>query len=154
MIKINKILTAIDFSAHKNFKLDFEQPNINSLKYGCEIASKFNAELHVVHVVQVISEIEMVTHDWENASRKTLNEISIKPSNPKITVIREIRKGRPFIEIIKYAREINIDLIIIGSHGHKALSQLLIGSEAENLVRKAPCPVLVVRHPEHEFVMP
>ena len=154
MIAISKILAPIDFDAHGTKPLDLKQPNISALKYACEFAGRFEAELHVLHVVQSILEIEICTHESEKAETKKLNELLIQPSSSKVTVVREIRKGRPFIEIIKYAKEQSIDLIIMGSHGRNALSHLLIGSEAENTVRKAPCPVLVVRHPEHEFILP
>jgi nucleotide-binding universal stress UspA family protein len=154
MIKINKILAPIDFDCYGAKPLDFEEPNIAALKYGCEFASRFDAELHVLHVVHVVTEIEMATHEHENEERKKLEELDVKIMNPNSTVVKEIRKGCPFIEIIKYAKEQDIDLIIMGTHGRKPLLHLLNGSEAENTVRKAPCPVMVVRHPEHEFVMP
>ncbi len=154
MIKINKILTPIDFDFHGTKTLDLEQPNVAALKYGCEFASRFDSELHVLHVVQNISEIEMCTHESEKVETKKFNNLVIQPINPDVTVVKEIRHGRPFIEIIKYAKEMDIDLIIMGTHGQKALQHLLIGSEVENTVRQSPCPVLVVRHPEHEFVLP
>ena len=47
-----------------------------------------------------------------------------------------------------------IDLIVMGTHGRGAIAQLLVGSVAEKVVRTAPCPVLTVRHPEREFVVP
>ena len=53
-----------------------------------------------------------------------------------------------------YARDATIDLIVMGTHGRGAIAQLLMGSVAERVVRIAPCPVLTVRHPEHEFVLP
>jgi nucleotide-binding universal stress UspA family protein len=62
--------------------------------------------------------------------------------------------GSPFVEIIRYARAENIDLIVMGSLGLGPVGHMLMGSVAEKVVRKAPCPVLTVRHPEHEFVMP
>ena len=62
--------------------------------------------------------------------------------------------GTPFVEIIRYAREHEIDLIVMGTHGRGLIAHVLMGSVAEKVVRKAPCPVLTVRHPEHEFVMP
>ncbi len=69
-------------------------------------------------------------------------------------VMTEVQMGRPFIEIIRYAREKKIDLIVLGTHGRSGLKHVLLGSVAERVVRKAPCPVLTIRHPEHEFVMP
>jgi nucleotide-binding universal stress UspA family protein len=76
------------------------------------------------------------------------------PWDEKHTVVRELRKGSPFLEIVRYAKDKNIDLIVLGTHGRSGLSHVLLGSVAERVVRKAPCPVLTVRHPEHEFVMP
>ena len=60
----------------------------------------------------------------------------------------------PALAIVDYAREVRVDLIIMGTHGRGAMAQLLMGSVAERVVRTAPCPVLTVRHPEHEFVLP
>jgi len=71
-----------------------------------------------------------------------------------ITVETIHRVGVPFVEIIKAAREKEVDLIVIATHGKSGLSHILFGSVAEKVVRKAPCPVLSIRHPEHEFIMP
>jgi nucleotide-binding universal stress UspA family protein len=57
-------------------------------------------------------------------------------------------------EIVRYAKAHAIDLIVMGTHGRGAVAQLLMGSVAERVVRTAPCPVLTVRNPEHEFVIP
>ena len=65
-----------------------------------------------------------------------------------------VRHGKPFLEIIRAARELEADVLVIGSHGQSGLSETLFGSTAEKVVRKAPCAVLVVRHPEHRFEMP
>jgi nucleotide-binding universal stress UspA family protein len=62
--------------------------------------------------------------------------------------------GTPFVEIIHYARDQSIDLIVLGTHGRSALAAMLLGTVAEKVVRKAPCPVLTVRHPQHKFEMP
>ena len=56
--------------------------------------------------------------------------------------------------IVQYARDLDIDLIVVGTHGRGAMAHLLMGSVAERVVRSASCPVLTVRHPEHDFVMP
>ena len=47
-----------------------------------------------------------------------------------------------------------IDLIVMGTHGRSGMERLLVGSVAERVIRTAPCPVLTVRHPEHEFIVP
>ena len=60
----------------------------------------------------------------------------------------------PALTIVNYAKEMNIDLIVTGTHGRGTMAHLLMGSVAERVVRLAGCPVLVVRRPEHEFVVP
>jgi nucleotide-binding universal stress UspA family protein len=56
--------------------------------------------------------------------------------------------------IVEHAKTESVDLIVMGTHGRGAVAHLLMGSVAERVVRIAPCPVLTVRHPEHEFVLP
>jgi len=60
----------------------------------------------------------------------------------------------PFPEILRFAADNEIDLIVMGTHGRGGVSHMLLGSVAEKVVRRAPCPVLTVRQPEHEFVEP
>jgi nucleotide-binding universal stress UspA family protein len=60
----------------------------------------------------------------------------------------------PFVEIVRYARAHDIDLIAMSTHGRSAVKHLLLGSVAKNVVRSSLCPVLTVRHPEHECVLP
>jgi nucleotide-binding universal stress UspA family protein len=71
-----------------------------------------------------------------------------------LSVVSDVALGRPFMEIIRYAKDNQMDLIVLGTHGRSGLRHVLLGSVAERVVRKAPCPVLTIRHPEHEFVMP
>ena len=59
----------------------------------------------------------------------------------------------PAYAIALYARDSDVNLIVMGTHGRGGLAHFLIGSVAERVVRFAPCPVLTVRHPEHEFVL-
>jgi nucleotide-binding universal stress UspA family protein len=63
-------------------------------------------------------------------------------------------RGSPFVEIVRYAKQHDIDLIVMGTHGRGPIAHMFMGSVAERVVRKATCPVLTVRSPEHEFVMP
>jgi nucleotide-binding universal stress UspA family protein len=72
----------------------------------------------------------------------------------KIKIERVTRRGAPFLEVIRYAKEAPVDLIVMGTHGRGAIAHMLLGSVAEKVVRKAPCPVLTIRQPEHEFVLP
>jgi nucleotide-binding universal stress UspA family protein len=69
-------------------------------------------------------------------------------------VVRAARVGAAFLEIIEYVREQEIDLVVIGTHGRSGLMHILMGSVAERIVRKSPCPVLTVKPEGHQFVMP
>jgi nucleotide-binding universal stress UspA family protein len=60
----------------------------------------------------------------------------------------------PALEIVRYARAADIDLMIVGTHGRGFVAHLLMGNVAEKVVRLAPCPVLTVHHPEHDFIAP
>ena len=74
---------------------------------------------------------------------------------PRITRVRIASTvASPYAEILLYAGEHDIDLIVMGTHGRGAVAHLIMGSVAERVVRTAPCPVLTVRHPDHEFVLP
>jgi nucleotide-binding universal stress UspA family protein len=154
MIDLHRILVPTDFSKHSE----------NALAYASAFAEKFNAELYLLHVVQdlalfvpeavsaapVAPPVEQLT----SAVREALDRIIDKHQLSRFTVHAEVREGSPFYEIIRFARETDIDLIIMGTHGHSGLVHVLLGSVAEKVVRKAPCPVLTVRHPEHEFIHP
>ena len=83
-----------------------------------------------------------------------MEEFTGKYVPEKLAATTEVVNGRPFLEIIRIARERKSDLIVIGTHGRGALTQMLLGSVTEKVVRKAPCPVLSVREPGHEFTMP
>ncbi|TVL94946.1 MAG: universal stress protein, partial [Candidatus Kuenenia stuttgartiensis] len=81
---------------------------------------------------------------------KSVNE----ETQGKISVEAIVVQGVPFAEIIRTAKECNTDLIVLGTHGRTGLAHVVMGSVAEKVVRKAPCPVLTIRHPEHDFVSP
>ena len=77
-----------------------------------------------------------------------------KDIREKLDAEHLVRRGAPFLETIRCAQELGVDLIVCGTHGRTGLKHALFGSVAEKIVRKAPCPVLSVRHPEHRFEMP
>lgn len=87
---------------------------------------------------------------WRADAERRLEELS--PHGVRIE--RAIRVGYAFVEVVQYAGNNAIDRIVMGTHGHGPVAHLLLGSVAEKVVRKAPCPVLTVRTPDHAFVMP
>ncbi|QDV51906.1 universal stress protein [Gimesia fumaroli] len=155
MIKLKNILVPTDFS-------EFGE---QALLYGCELAKRFDAKLHLLNVVQdavaMFPEPNMMgtsmndlVSDMQNLAKKQLEEMPGLPGTEDLEVVREVRVGPAFLEIIRYAKQAEIDLIVIGTHGRTGIKHMLLGSVAEKVVRKAPCPVLTVSHPEREFVMP
>jgi nucleotide-binding universal stress UspA family protein len=155
MIDLKRILIPTDFSKYSQ----------SALKYAAALAEKFGAELHLLHVVQniglLIPDMVNVTppvlpssEQMGSAVREALARVVKENALDKLPVQIEVREGTPFYEIIQFAKDKDIDLIVMGTHGHTGLAHMLLGSVTEKVVRKAPCPVLTVRHPEHEFVHP
>jgi nucleotide-binding universal stress UspA family protein len=74
----------------------------------------------------------------------------IRPPDPEVQVEHWLEEGDAAAEILRVAREARCDLIVMGTHGRTGLGRLLMGSVAEEVVRKAPCPVLTVKTPQHQ----
>jgi nucleotide-binding universal stress UspA family protein len=155
MIRLNRILVPTDLS-------EFSQ---HAVRYGCEFARRFKAELHLLTVVQdvvaMIPEPGMAfpapgeyMQELRDASLEALARVPDEEAAAGLTISREVRSGTPFVEIVRFARDIDADLVVIGTHGRSGLAHVLLGSTAEKVVRKAPCPVLTVRPEGHDFVMP
>ena len=88
-----------------------------------------------------------ITTEWDDRARDELQKLAKSEINEIANVKTIIKTGKPFVEIIETAKEENIDLIIIATHGHSGVEHILFGSTAEKVVRKAPCPVLTLREP-------
>jgi universal stress protein A len=152
-MKIKNILCPVDFSEPCNL----------AVKYARELALLFNSRLYLLHVMEhlrgdehyMILQItpQEIAEKMKKEVEERLNSVAKKIKKvPKIKT--EVSEGRAFVEIIKTARKDNIDLIIMGSHGRTGLPHVLIGSVAERVVRKAHCPVLVVKDKDTKFEMP
>jgi nucleotide-binding universal stress UspA family protein len=157
VISIKKVLVPTDFSP----------PSEIAIRYGKAFAQSFNAALHVLHVVE---EAVLDYYSWtapasspvllgvrEEMERSARDQLASILSDDERTAFRGTLVsiiGSPFVEIVRYAKAEDIDLIVIGTHGRGPIAHMLMGSVAEKVVRKAPCPVLTVRPEEHEFVMP
>ena len=155
-MKLEKILYPTDFSEH----------SLCALPYARDLAGQFEAQLHCLHVVdesyqywmgpgETAVPVVMPTEDIMKSAQKQMDDLIEKSfSEMSVSVIKKVVSGRPFVEIVRYARENEIDLTVIATHGHGALASMLLGSVTEKVVRKSPCPVLTVRHPEHKFEIP
>jgi len=153
MIQIKKILLPTDFSDY----------SAAATKYACELATKFDAELHLLHTLETHLAstpgfgmglaLPTYLHESRLAAQKALAGV-LDPKWSIQTVIHAVAEGSPILEIIRYARTHEIDLIVLATHGRTGLSHVMMGSVAETVVRTASCPVLTVRPEGHQFVMP
>ena len=156
MIRLKQILVATDFS----------EPSDAALNYGRELARAFGAHLQILNVVDnltatmvgpegYIGNLTEMQRDVEEAARKKLAAVISNQDRREFGAKPILlTSSTPAFAIVSHAKEADIDLIVMGTHGRGGFGHLLMGSVAEKVVRSAPCPVLTVRHPEHEFVHP
>jgi nucleotide-binding universal stress UspA family protein len=145
MLPIRKILHATDFSESSSF----------AFRLACALARDYGARLVVLHVAPspmvayaegiFVPEPEVSHEELEAQLREML------PREPQIVVEHRLVEGDPASEIVQVAQEAHCDVIVIGTHGRRGLTRLLMGSVAEHVVRNASCPVLTVRQPMPEI---
>lgn len=82
----------------------------------------------------------------EGAEKLRPQLVTVRPSDPGVVVRHQLLEGIPAKEILTAAENLNVDLIVMGTHGRSGFSRVLIGSVAEEVMRKAPCPVLMATH--------
>jgi len=139
--------------------VDFSESARKALQYALAFARLFKAEITLLHVAPELAEESRVTFSMpelqqellQDAAQNLAKEIE-RAATPEVSLKPVVKKGTPYYEIVEAAREMNADLIVIGTHGRTGLKHVFMGSTAERVVRHAPCPVLVVREREHEFV--
>ncbi len=90
--------------------------------------------------------------DLQNAAKEDLQLVLLEFQQAGLKVDSSIEIGNPSDVILDKSRELDVNLVIMGSHGKKGLSRLIMGSVAETVVRKANCPVLIVKAEEKEFI--
>ena len=154
MVVLKKILVATDFS----------EPSGVALAYGRDLARSYGATMHLLHVVDDATvrystelgfALPNLQKDAEAASRRDLDRLITADDRQTLTVVSVVETHLNVAQgITGYAKEHDIDLIIVGTHGRGAVKQFLMGSAAERVVRTAPCPVLAVRAHEREFIAP
>ena len=157
MIALKHILVATDFG----------EPSGAALNYGRNLARAFGATLHVLHVVDDVTsraaaasagfgiDFERMQIEMEQGARAEIDaQLSDEDRRELHAKTVVLTSTTPAVSIVQYARDAHANLIIVGTHGRGAMAHLFLGSVAERVVRMAPCPVLTVRHPEQEFVLP
>jgi nucleotide-binding universal stress UspA family protein len=148
MISLNVIVVPTDFS----------ERSLAALDYAIGLADKYDAKLKIVFVNEPglkISDMAWVgvderamDEDHLRESRRHIEEIVLKKVPVDVPADAEIIHGQAVVKIIEYAEAVNADLIVMATHGRTGVSHVLLGSVAEQVVRKAPCPVLTLKLPE------
>jgi len=148
------------------FCTDFSENSDHAFSYAFNLTRAYNATLLILHVI-----VEPVSYYWSSTPKAEDELIGKQTERVKQEIntrylqkiegfkdykifTRETDEGRAFYEIIQVAREECADLIVMGTHGRTGIDHLIVGSTAERVVRKSPCPVLTVRLPEKKFIMP
>lgn len=145
---------------------DFSEPAGQALEYAIALCDRFGADLHALHILPNQTVVPVgpggfaaqpatgLQPEYRKQAAALLDNLVSRDWERNHTIHRVTREGTAFLGIIDYAKEAEIDLIVMGTHGRGALAHMLMGSVAEKTVRKAPCPVLTVRPEGHQFVMP
>ena len=155
MILLKNILVATDFG----------EASDAALSYGRDLARTYGATLHAVHVAEnvlaryaddgTLALLPQLQNDIDEAARKRMVRLVTDEDRTMLHAKPVVLSAVGTAEaIVEYAKKYNVDVIVMGTHGRGAFAHLLMGSVAERVVRTAPCPVLTVRHPEHEFIVP
>ena len=142
--------------------VDFSPLSTKALHYAARLARQFGAEVTLFHVVE--PEIPPAFDGFMIAPPSIPNGAAASSAGQLKALVNSVRTagvtrvessvrpGLAAFEIVEAAKELDVDLIVIATHGYTGWKHFAIGSTAERVVRAAPCPVLVVREKEHEFV--
>ncbi len=152
MINIKNILCPVDHSDCSK----------EALKYAVSFAIKDNSKLYLLHVIDIRTFDESINAMTPQIpDDKTLAQLKTKlldciPEEMRddMDVEALVVQGIPFVEIIATAKKNDVDMIVLGSHGRTGITHMMMGSVSEKVVRKAPCPVLIVRKSDQKFTMP
>jgi nucleotide-binding universal stress UspA family protein len=131
---------------------DFSNCSQDSFQFACSLARDHGARLVVLHVTALpdlayqgygTPGSPLLAKEYRAKVRQDLE--TLQPPDPQLGFERRLEEGDPVTEILRVAAEIDASLIVMGTHGQTGLQHLLMGSVAEQVVRKAPCPVLTLK---------
>lgn len=152
MFAPKKILVPTDFSEYSDA----------ALKYAIDVAKQNSAKIYLLHVIGLVQTCA-VDYCFDKATLDTLEEksassaedmmkhqVGLFPDATSADITTDVRKGIPYEEILNEQKAKDIDLIVMSSHGKTGLLSHLLGSVAEKVMKKASCPVLLIRQPLQE----
>jgi nucleotide-binding universal stress UspA family protein len=138
------------------FPTDFSKYNDAAMQYASRLAAESDAKLYILHVHDTrdlgtaMGEVSYVySEQWEKERHRAEKRLQgVVPPDPAVPYEHHSLLGAPELEIVSFATDHHMDLIVMASHGRSGLVRLVMGSVAEAVMRKAPCPVLVVKQPQ------
>lgn len=144
---------------------DCSELSKHALNQAFHFVSKFNAELTLLMVTQVVPVMgfdnnqylpeyiyQQLMEESDQYDKSKLEEFWKMSKQEDIKANLVIIKGDPFTHIIKYAKETEMDLIVMGTHGRTGIQHVLLGSVAEKVIRYSPIPVMTVKDPQHSYI--
>ena len=138
---IRKILVPTDFSPHSEHAAD----------YAAMLAKPFQSTIDLLHVIEpfpysVTDTMTVISHEeaLRTIAASLLENARARLQQQGMKAESHLASGTPYQEIIQWARDHQIDLIVMGTHGRTGVRHLLLGSVAEKVVHLSPCPVLTV----------
>lgn len=163
-IHLKRILIGCDFSPDSSLAVEYAQ----------SLAQEFQAQLFLGHVIPTVEYFGAGTTEYLNAQeefftgwhdayqgrrqsiidlieKKLLNLVG-KGSQDWCSHEIVVLEGKPYQELLKYAEKNKIDMIVLGARGHSLLEEFIIGSTADRIISRSPCPVMAIRQPEEEIV--
>jgi nucleotide-binding universal stress UspA family protein len=138
---------------------DFSDRSQCAFELACRLARDCAAQLIVLHVVQpppfvTHGELEKALQQAAGYRRDLTKRLhDLRQAEPDVTMECRLADGDPVAEILRAATQNNCDLIVLGTHGRTGFRRLLLGSVAEQVLRRAPCPVLSVNVPVQESAL-
>jgi nucleotide-binding universal stress UspA family protein len=131
---LNKILAPTDFS----------ELSAKGVRYASQLTKELGSELVIMNIVP-LDESNFASKREIDQHKLELDEFLLaRDLNPNLNIRKLVEPGVPSGAIISFAERENCDLIVMSSHGRSGLSRVLVGSVTEQILRKSPCPVLVV----------
>jgi nucleotide-binding universal stress UspA family protein len=145
---------------------DGSECSAKAMAYALSFAKQYGGRIVALHVIDqrweeqtrvAFAEVgqdltQKIRNGYAEEARRILQEVADAGGRAGVPVEPRVVTGIPFNDIVRIGKELPADLIIMGTHGRTGVTHLLMGSVAEKVVRRAPCPVLTVRLEEHDFV--
>jgi nucleotide-binding universal stress UspA family protein len=136
------------------FPTDFSEVANDVIPIVVEMTKHYNARLYVLHVMHDIAQatgwyvphmsVDELYKDMGEAAKKELERCCLEELRTYKDIERVVLRGEPTEEILKFAREHDVDLIIMGTHSRRGLERIIFGSTAEKVLMNSKCPVLTV----------